>query len=195
MERQRLFISLDLPQTIKEAAGKVQERLQEAQASRNVRWDISWTKPEGMHLTLKFLGEVEARQVQEIQAAVAEAGRAFRPITIAVEGLDGFPTMHAPRVIWLGIKEPSGELIRLQKRLDQVLAPLGFPPEARDFRPHLTLGRVKSPKGREVLVQALQDQKTVRLGEWRLEELDLMQSVLQSGGAVYTKLWMMKAEA
>ncbi len=146
-----------------------------------------------MHFTLKFLGEVEARQIQEIQTALVETGQAFRPITIAVEGLGGFPTMHAPRVIWLGIKEPSGELLRLQKRVDQVLAPLGFPPEARDFHPHLTLGRVKSPKGRDALVQALEAQKTVRLGEWRLEELDLMQSVLQSGGAVYTKLWTMKA--
>jgi len=195
VERQRLFISLDLPQAVKEAAGEVQRRLQETQASRNVRWDISWTKPEGMHLTLKFLGEVEARQAQEVREVLAEAGRPFRPITIQVEELGSFPTMQTPRVIWLGIKEPSGELIRLQKRVDQVLAPLGFPPEARDFHPHLTLGRVKSPKGREVLVQALQDRKAVCLGEWRLEELDLLRSVLQPGGAVYTKLWMMKAEA
>lgn len=194
MERQRLFISLDLPQAIKEAAEKVRQRLQAAQASRNVRWDISWTRPEGMHLTLKFLGEVEARQVQEIQEAVAETGQAFRPITIRVEELGGFPTMHAPRVIWLGIKEPIGDLVRLQKRVDQVLVPLGFPPEARDFHPHLTLGRVKSPKGRDALVQALEDLDPVRLGEWRLEELDLMRSMLQPGGAVYTKLWMMKTE-
>ena len=194
MERQRLFISLDLPQGIKEAAGKVQERLQEAQTSKNICWNISWTRPEGMHLTLKFLGEVEARQIPEIQTALVKAGHAFRPITIVVEGLGGFPTMHAPRVIWLGIKEQSGELLRFQKRVDQAVAPLGFPPEAREFHPHLTLGRVKSPKGCDTLVQALEALDPVRFGEWELKELNLMQSMLQPGGTVYAKLSMMKAE-
>jgi 2'-5' RNA ligase len=194
VERQRLFISLDLPLGIKEAAGKVQERLQEAQTSKNIYWNIIWTRPGGMHLTLKFLGEVEAGRIQEIQAALVESIHAFRPISIAVEGLGGFPTMHAPRVIWLGIKEPSGELLSFQKRVDQAVAPLGFPPEMREFHPHLTLGRVKSPKGRDVLVQVLKALDPGRLGEWRLEELNLMQSMIQPDGTVYTKLSMMKAE-
>jgi 2'-5' RNA ligase len=195
MEHQRLFVSLDLPLEVKKAAGALREQLREgpADVSRDVRRDISWTKPEGMHLTLKFLGEVETGRIEEIQAALMEAGRDFRPITIAVEGLGGFPTLHAPRVIWLGIKEPSGELVKLQKLADQALTPLGFPPETRSFHPHLTLGRVRSPLGRATILQALKALNPVCLGEWKLEELALMKSVLQSGGAVYTKLWMMKA--
>lgn len=195
MERQRLFISLDIPQAIRQAAAEVQERLRELQHPYGLHpnWDISWTRPEGMHLTLKFLGQVEGKQVPEIQTALLEAGRIFRPITIQIGGLGAFPTSRAPRVIWLGIEELNGGLDRLQKRLDELLAPLGFLPETRDFHPHLTLGRVKSPKGHETLVKALEDQKTVRLGKWRLEELDLMQSTLQPGGAIYTKVWSIKA--
>jgi 2'-5' RNA ligase len=84
-------------------------------------------------------------------------------------------------------------LIGLQKRVDQALAPSGFPLESRDFHPHLTLGRVKSHEGRDALLQALKTFDAERFGEWKLEELNLMQSVLQSGGSVYTKLWTMKA--
>lgn len=195
MERQRLFISLDLPHAIRQAAAEVQERLRKAQTHDGLhsKRDISWTRPEGMHLTLKFLGEVEEKQVSKIQTALAEAGRVFRPITIEIEGLGGFPSSRAPRVIWLEIKESSGELGRLQKRVDEVLAPLGFLPETRDFQAHLTLGRVNSPKGRDTLVKALEDQKTVRMGECKLEELDLMRSTLQPGGAIYTKVWSIKA--
>lgn len=191
MERQRLFVSLDLPQEVRAAAGMLRERLREMseEASRN----ISWTRPEGMHLTLKFLGEVEAGRIEEIQAALMEAGQVFRTITITVEGLGGFPTLHLPRVIWLGIKEPSGGLLKLQKRVDQVLTPLGFPPETRSFHPHLTLGRVGSLQGRNTIMQALKALNPVRLGEWKLEEFGLIRSVLQPGGAVYTKLWTMRA--
>jgi RNA 2',3'-cyclic 3'-phosphodiesterase len=195
VERQRLFISLDLPPAIKQAAAAVQERLREVQADDGLhgKWNVSWTRPEGMHLTLKFLGEVEGERVTEIQAALMEAGRALRPITIQIEGLGGFPSSRAPRVIWLGIKEPIGDLVRIQKRVDEVLAPLGFLPEPRDFHPHLTLGRIKSPKGRETLAKALEDQKADYLGEWMLEELDLMRSTLRPGGAVYAKIWSIKA--
>jgi len=183
----RLFVSMDLPQAIKEAAGIVQKRLRETGA------DVSWTRPEGMHLTLKFLGDVEKKRLQDIQAALTETGGSFHPITIAREGLGGFPTLDKPREIWLGLKEPSGELIGLQKRMDRALALLGFPQESRDFHPHLTLGRVRSHRDGGALLQALKVLDPVRLGEWRLGEINLMQSALRPGGSVYTKLWTVKA--
>jgi len=195
VEPQRLFIALDLPQAIRQAVAELQERLREVENHKGLHanWNITWTRQEGMHLTLKFLGEVEGKKVPGIQAVLTEVGRVFRPITIQIKGLGAFPSSRAPRVVWLGIEESKGELDRLQKRLDELLAPLGFLPEAREFHPHLTLGRVKSPNGRDSLVKALEDQKTVRLGEWRLEELDLMQSTLQHGGAIYSKVWSIKA--
>jgi 2'-5' RNA ligase len=182
---ERLFVSLDLPPAIKEAAGKVQVRLRETQTH------VIWTRPEGMHLTLKFLGDVEESRLGEVQAGLASLN--FRPITVLLEGLGGFPALRAPKVIWIGIKEPTGELIELQKRVDGVLARLGFPPESRDFHPHLTLGRVKSHQGSDTQPRALTALDPVRLGEWKLDELNLMRSRLRPGGSVYTKLWTMKA--
>ncbi len=181
----RLFISLELPQAIKDAAGVVQMRLRETGA------DVGWSRPEGMHLTLKFLGELERQRVHQVETAMTEIGEGFQSLTITVEGLGGFPALNKPRVIWLGIEEPSGALIGLQKRVDRTLAGLGFPEEPRDFHPHLTLGRVRSDKNRDALSQALRT--PVLLGEWSLDEMNLMRSMPGSGRSIYSKLWTVKA--
>jgi 2'-5' RNA ligase len=149
---------------------------------------VKWVRPEGLHLTLKFLGEVEEAREGELRAALAEAAGpagAERPVTLAIGGCGVFPDFRRPRVVWVGIApEPALEL--LQDRVERAFVPLGFPAEARAFRPHLTLGRAtrearpRDFNGLEATLAGIACAETVAVAD-----LDLMQSTLQSSGAVY----------
>jgi len=186
----RVFIALELPSAIKAAAASVQRELMTSEA------DVGWVRTEGMHLTLKFLGEVSASRLSEIEKALESsvkglpAGQAGSgSMKITVRGIGVFPNPRNPRVVWLGIQPEDDRLLRLQERIDRALAPLGFPAEKRDFRPHLTLGRVKSSRGLDGLMKAMAAHHHFLAGECTLGELHLIQSELKREGAVYTKLY------
>jgi RNA 2',3'-cyclic 3'-phosphodiesterase len=156
---------------------------------------IKWVRPDGIHLTLKFLGSVEEAREPALRAALAQAaapGGATREsgeggggVTVHVEGFGAFPDVERPRVVWAGVA-PDPALELLQHRVEQVFAPLGFPTEARAFRPHVTLGRAgrearpRDFAGFEEVLATLAFAGTAVVGD-----LDLMQSTVQSGGAVY----------
>ena len=148
---------------------------------------VKWVRPENVHLTLKFLGDVDDARESELGAALTEAAGRGEPhgVTIHVEGFGVFPDFKRPRVVWAGVT-PDPVLELLQHRVEQVFSPLGFPTEARAFRPHITLGRAgRDARPREFagLEEAL---TAVTFAETTLvPDMDLMQSTLQSGGAVY----------
>jgi 2'-5' RNA ligase len=151
---------------------------------------IKWVRPEGIHFTLKFLGDVDDSREPALRAALAEAagegpGGAARGVTVHVEGFGVFPDFRRPSVVWAGVA-PDPALELLQHRVEQVFAPLGFATEARAFRPHLTLGRAgreARPRDFTGLEDAL---ATIAFaGTAVVPDLDLMQSTLQSGGVVY----------
>ncbi|MGH2670410.1 MAG: RNA 2',3'-cyclic phosphodiesterase, partial [bacterium] len=145
-----------------------------------------------IHLTLKFLGDVEEAREPELRTALRQAaggadnrGGEPRSVTVHIEGFGVFPDFHRPRVVWAGVApEPALEL--LQHRVEQAFGPLGFPAEARAFRPHVTLGRAarearpRDFAGLEGTLGGLAFAETVTVSD-----LDLMQSTLQRGGAVY----------
>lgn len=153
---------------------------------------VKWARPDGIHLTLKFLGDVEEAREPELRTALGQAagggekgGGEPRSVTVHIEGFGVFPDFHRPRVVWAGVApEPALEL--LQHRVEQAFGPLGFPAEARAFRPHLTLGRAarearpRDFAGLEETLGGLAFADTVTVSD-----LDLMQSTLQRGGAVY----------
>jgi len=178
----RVFIALELPSAIIEAAAAVQRELMKAEAH------VGWVRTEGMHLTLKFLGEVSESQLSEIENALESAAGGTGSVKFTVGGLGVFPNPRNPRVVWLGIQPEDDRLFRLQERIDRALAPLGFPPEKRDFRPHLTLGRVKSSHDLDGLMKAMAVHHHFSAGECTLAELHLIQSELKREGAVYTRL-------
>lgn len=161
------------------------------QPLRDRAYPVKWVRPEGIHLTLKFLGDVEAAQESELRAALrAAAGETSgepRSITLHIEGFGVFPDLRRPRVVWAGVA-PDPALELLQHRVEQAFAPLGFPTEARAFRPHVTLGRAarearpRDFAGLEETLGALTFADTVGVAD-----LDLMRSTLQpsGGGAVY----------
>jgi len=179
----RVFVALEMPPAVKEVAAEIQRELMKSKAA------VAWVRPEGMHLTLKFLGEVIPQRLPEIETALDKAAEGSGSLQIAVDGIGVFPSARNPRVIWLGIDPQDDRLSRLQKRIDHGLEPLGFRAEEREFRPHLTLGRVRSSRGLNELMEAVALPHRILLGEYALDQFHLIQSELKPGGAVYTKLW------
>jgi RNA 2',3'-cyclic 3'-phosphodiesterase len=179
----RVFVAFELPSTIREATAAIQRELTPAKGK------IGWVRVDGMHLTLKFLGEISASRLSEIEKALKEAADGTGPLKIVVRGLGVFPGPKNPRVIWVGIESDDDRLCRLQERIDRALTRLGFPRESREFRPHLTLGRVKSSQGVDGMMKALTFHRDFIAGDCLLAELHLYQSELRHEGAVYTKLW------
>lgn len=178
----RAFIAVDLPPSLKEALGGLQDALKGAGAKAR------WVRPEGVHLTLKFLGYIQPDKVPAVRSAMEEAVRGTEAFEARVAGVGAFPNARRPRVIWVGLEEPTGALLSVQKRLESALVPLGFEPEKRPFKAHLTLARIKQPGRSAGVAEALEAQKGVDLGKISVEKLVLYKSTLKPTGAVYTPL-------
>lgn len=149
---------------------------------------VSWVRPEGIHLTLKFLGEVAPDRRAAIESSLRPAGLAIPPFTLKAEGLGTFPEQGPPRVIWVGLGGDTGAAGALQRSIERALEPMGFAPEPRPFRPHLTLGRVKGSRGGDDWRPALRRAGGVGAGRFEVREYALFESRLGPGGAAYTVL-------
>ncbi len=176
----RLFIALDIPDAVRRALRELIARLKPECT------DARWVRPEGMHVTLKFLGETDGAKLDSIKAALSPL-RSDRPVDLDFRGLGFFPNEFRPSVIWCGVKG-SSNLATTAASVDAALQPLGFPPESREFSPHLTLARFDSHKGLDTLVRAANNLKSYDFGSARQSEFYLYQSVLKRGGAEYTRL-------
>jgi len=141
---------------------------------------------------LKFFGNIDEEACHEIMDAVGEAVVEVKPFSLAVKGLGAFPNMRNPRVIWLAVEDGGGVLKPLQGAVEERLQEIGYPREERTFRPHLTLGRVRSGKGRPGLLQRMENRLEADLGEFRVERLVLFKSDLRPTGPIYTELRALK---
>jgi 2'-5' RNA ligase len=175
----RCFVAVDLSPEVRTALTRAQAGLRAAAPRAEVRW----LEPAGLHLTLKFLGQVAEDKVPAVVAALAAVRRA--PIALAAAGLGGFPSLKRARVIWAGLASGVPALTALAADVDRVLAPVGFAPEARPFRGHVTIGRVRSPRGLAAVVEAIQGARAPVFGSWTAAEMVLYQSRLRPTGAVY----------
>ena len=178
----RCFIALNLPAEIKGRLAELEARLKEARA------DVSWVKPENVHLTLKFLGGVEEARVPLVKRAVQEGLRREGPLVLTLAGLGVFPNPRSPRVVWVGVGGDTERLQNLQERLEQALGEVGFPREARSFSPHITLGRMRSRQGAASLMELVGHLGANEVGSLKAESIELMRSQLHPAGAVYTIL-------
>lgn len=179
----RAFLALDPPEEILAEIGRIQERLRKL-----IHGDLRWVRPEGIHLTLKFFGEIPENGVGSISAVAGPAAAAVNPFDLTIGGAGVFPDARRPRVFWLGMSGDVARLTAFQKGLERALGEIGFPPEERPFRPHLTLGRIKSPQGLTGLDRALEKGEAYRAGRFTASGLSLFQSDLTPRGAVYTRL-------
>ena len=185
----RSFCAVELSDEIAAGIRRIQEDLKER--ARGVRW----VRPEGIHLTLKFLGEVDPDRIEGIAHKMEEAVRETGPFSIGVRGGGAFPNARNPRVIWIGIDDPSGELRKVQARVEENMEELGFTREGRGYTPHLTLGRLRSSKGKGAVAHALEAIGTHDLGTMEVREIILFRSHLKPTGAEYTKITSVPLEA
>ena len=175
----RLFVAIELPEEIKEYLADIQSKIKENLSKED---ELRFVSKDQMHLTLKFLGEVQPDKVEKINQLLGEAS--FKPFSPSLGGLGVFPNEEYIRVVWLGLSSED-KIISLQGEIDDKLKKL-FPKE-RDFKPHLTLARVKSIKGPGIFINNL---KTVKI-ENKLINLDsfkLVKSTLTQNGPIYEEL-------
>jgi len=187
MEEIRTFVAIELSEGIKGELARVQEMLKEKIATPHLRW----MDPASVHLTLKFLGNVPLDRIEEITAALKGACAEVSPFIMEVSGLGCFPSTNNPRVVWVGVQEETGRLKRLQERLEESLSDLGFKPEKRPFRPHLTLGRVRKQAhvgARRIIGGIVSATSVDELGRMEVDEISLMKSELLPSGARYSRL-------
>ncbi len=181
----RLFFAVELPGGVREAAAAHAARLRRYTGVR-----ANWPRPESLHLTLKFLGEVEASRLDSLSRAAAAAAGTLAPFTLTVEGAGVFPPRGAPRVPWLGVRDDSGELSRLQLRLENECAAAGFPREPKPYKPHLTLARLRAPQRGEAAAALSEAHSGSTFGPYTFQVpgFVLMRSELGPGGSRYTPL-------
>ncbi len=176
----RLFVAMDIPEDVRSAIGVLIARL------RPLCQNARWVRVEGVHVTLKFIGETPPEKAEAIKSGLA-AIPPRAPISVDFRGLGFFPNERRPRVLWAGV-EAGHELAALADAVDIALAPLGIPKEDRAFSLHLTLARFESPRGLDALHAAIQKAGPVEFGRSLAQEFHLYQSVLKRGGAEYTRL-------
>lgn len=181
----RCFVAIDLSAETREAIAAAQTRLRAAAP----RAEIGWIDPSKMHLTLKFLGEVDDGQREVITAALEAVARAHAPFEVTVGGAGTFPGPVRPRVLWVGLSGGLREIGLVATDVERACEALGFPPEARPFRGHVTLGRVRAPRGVRRVVRAMEALRGTTFGTWTAREIVFYRSHLGgSQGARYEAL-------
>lgn len=181
----RTFIAIDLDKEIKKnLLSFISELDKLTREGRSIRW----VKPEGMHLTLKFLGEITGEKVREIENILKAITGKYKSFVLNFKGTGSFPPgSRNPRVLWVSIEEVE-TLKALQLHLEGELEKLGFPREGRKFHPHLTLGRVKIPSHIRETLSLLEKNKDTNFGEMQAKKLTFFQSILKPSGAEYSAL-------
>jgi len=192
MEQIRSFIAIELPDELKLKLAQLEDRLK----SHRQPW-VKWVSPNGIHLTLKFLGNIAADRTEEITKAMAEATQGISPFQLEVKELGVFPNLRRVQVAWVGISGEVDKLSQLQKRIEANLTPLGFAPELRPFTPHLTLARLRdqaSPDERQRFGQLIANSKFEPAYTFPVESVSLMRSQLTREGAIYSQISSVKLE-
>ena|ERR1051325_6903743 len=176
----RTFVAIEVPQEIRE---RMRELLLSLQRSA---LDLRWSRPEGLHITVKFLGEVSAEQLEAVKSNLQMVA-APAPFSIDIRGAGFFPNERAPQVLWLGI-QAGPELGELAAAVENQLLPIGFKKEDRPFAPHLTLARTKSSSQLSGLRELLRTREPLEMGSFTAREFFLYESQMSRGGSIYHKI-------
>ena len=178
----RLFIAIEIPDEVKKEMAEVQRRLKGSGV------EASWPRAEGIHLTLKFLGETPESLVSDILNGMRQAAGGIGPFRLQVAGSGTFPNPKNARVAWIGLSGDIEMLNRLQAGVEDAMVRLGMEREERKFTPHLTLGRIKYIRSRDKWLKTLEEIKDVTLPGFDVTAVSLMKSELKPSGAVYTEV-------
>jgi len=190
----RTFVAIEIPEPLKLSLDRSVEEIRSGLKDGLIRW----VRLESMHLTLKFLGEIEREQVHTIQGVLDQVAARFSGFSLEIAGFGCFPNFSRPRVVWVGFKPEGGDLPRLQSELASRLEKIGFEREQRGYHSHLTLGRVRkglSGSDMKQLSGWAQEAQIGTIGNFEVDAISLIQSVLQPDGAVYSNLHVAKLMA
>jgi len=176
----RVFLALDLDEPIKSQLLRLQERL------ASVGADVRWVKSEHIHLTMKFLGDVSDSTAADVCRLCRNVAAEFEPFEFEVRAAGCFANHGLPRVIWVGVEDPSGSVRRLHERIEKTLAPLGLRRERRAFKPHVTLGRVRSVRNAIELRAEVAKNNHFQAGIAQATEITIYSSQLGPEGPVHT---------
>ena len=187
----RAFIAIQLSDDLKRQIERVQTDLKRQASKLGGRGGLGWTRPEGIHLTLKFLGDIPETQVEALGEVLRRAASTVEPFVLEARGVGAFPNLRKPRVLWLGLHGGEREmetLRRLYAAVEEGAAELDFPKESRAFTPHLTLARVRDSGPAGTLEQILAESQDRVVGAWTAGAMSLIRSELRQNGTVYTTL-------
>src|SRR5262245_8028220 len=176
----RAFLAIPLAPAVVDGIQKVQQALQQKLPSDFVRW----VRPDQLHLTLRFFGNVATEDLAGIEAATKQACVGIGQFQLSTEGAGFFPNRRAPRIVWVGITGEVKPLKMLYEAIQEHTQRWGQPPELREFQPHLTIGRIKHPNAKacESLAQSAEAWTGRRSGDWQVDRLELIRSVLSPNG-------------
>lgn len=188
MEQWRLFWAVNLPAPLKAKLASLQEKLKQTNA------DAKWVEEQNLHLTLQFLGDVDAQKTASLTGNMQNVLDGFPAFRLLLGGLGFFPNARRPRVFWAGITGDLPSLKRLHEQVQKANLLSGFPAEEREFSPHLTLARLRSNRGLSALLKAVEElgDSAADLGELSVTSVDLMKSELSRRGPTYTVLAAIK---
>jgi 2'-5' RNA ligase len=178
----RAFIAIELPQEIKDYLAKVQAKLKTANA------DVKWVNPQNIHLTLKFLGEIDEKQLNQISQILDDVAGNKAQFYIHLASFGAFPSIKSARVIWAGIDKGDPESKEIAGELEEKIEKIGIPKEERAFSSHITIGRTRSSKNRQQLSQELEnltDESGKLPAEFKTERITLFKSTLTPKGPIY----------
>lgn len=179
----RTFIAIPFIEQAYQELAQLQDKLCKSNA------DVKWVEPANIHLTLKFLGEIDDEQVVKIKTSLDEIVKNHRPFNIHLAKIGAFPKLSYPRVVWVAIDEGCQECKTLAKSIEEAMEKLGFKKEERPFSPHLTLGRVRSAKNKPQLIAAIEKEKDFAAqNKVSVGKIILFQSTLTPKGSIYTPL-------
>lgn len=178
----RTFIAIEIPENIISKIRELQDGI------KGYGFKIRWARAENIHLTLKFLGDVEAVKIGEIAEALSKTVEGFTPISLKAKGIGVFPSIKRPRVLWVGLTGEIESLVTIQKKLDENLNLLDFPREKRLFKGHLTIGRIKDKIDAKRFGDALLTWRNFESETFTAGQIALYKSELKPSGAVYTEL-------
>ena len=181
-ETVRTFIAVELPQEIHDALRQLQDVLGGSMP------DVRWTKASNIHLTLKFLGDVQVSRLDAISESLKDVAGQFPHFNVRLAGIGAFPNSRKPRIVWAGIDQGADELVQMAQKIEASMKRLGFPREKRPFRPHLTIGRVRNLKHPVVMTEALERADVGKLGEFTVQQASFIKSQLDPAGSIYTTL-------
>ena len=178
----RAFIAFSLPARIVTPIGAVQAKI------KTYRFKVAWVRPTNIHLTLKFLGNITQEEIRKTAVILEKCGYTFNPMELKAQGLGVFPGIKRPRVIWTGLAGQTDDLTELHQYLNAQLAAIGFKPENRPFKGHLTMGRIKGRINSVALLEAMATCQPFKTDTFVADRLILFESQLKPTGAEYREL-------